>query len=291
MRGPRPEVTPIAGTTVPLIPTIPWSPKRPAGDLPAVAAEQVACLGRRHRPRTAGRSRRPSVCPYRAGVCTSWSRLAPKVKAAVTASTDNVMPARAPRTGTTARPPPRSRAKRTPRVAVTGAPGAGQPCAQPRPCAARPCTLLADGRAGRREPPGRPGGTHNQQHDDGNGAGRQHGRVDADARVRLGQPRRPDRHQRRSGHRHRHGGQPPRRPRPSPTLDQASRPSAGLRVDPQRRQRGVCPPRPAASWRTAACPVTSSVVTASTSANSASETASGRTACPRWQPGCPRRPR
>jgi hypothetical protein len=56
--------------------------------------------------------------------------------------------------------------------------------------------------ARRRQPPRRPRHRHHQQHHDGRGASCQHHRIGANTRVRLGQPGRPDRHQRRRGDRH-----------------------------------------------------------------------------------------
>jgi hypothetical protein len=59
--------------------------------------------------------------PYRGGLLTRCSRFAPKVSAAVTASRDSTVPAKALRTGTAVRPRPGSSASRMPTAAVTGA--------------------------------------------------------------------------------------------------------------------------------------------------------------------------
>ena len=130
------------------------------------------------------------------------SRFAPNVNAAVTASTDSVVPASAARTGTAVRPRPGSTANRTPADMVTGAPA---PASHPASQDGRPGLAAASRRAVARaeaSPPGRPGSPRDQQHDDGRGAGGQDQPVGADPGSGLGQPRVPDRHQRRRSDRH-----------------------------------------------------------------------------------------
>ena len=263
----------MAGTSVPPIPMIPWSPN----DQPVTSrwcpSRWRAWAGvRAPNCRSIAASQ---ACPYRAGVCTSWSRLAPKVKAAVTASTDSVAPARTLRTGTAPRPAPGSSAKRAPVVTVTGAPA------------------LASDPASREWPPGRDGASPGP-------AARADARCQAGHAVQASStttiatapvastipatlmP----------------GSGSARRASPigisgdaatatataatapaAPAVPTSTRPAAvsWALVIPSAASVGMAAAA-APSWRTAACPTISSVVTARTSAKSASAIASGRIA-------------
>ena len=215
------------------------------------------------------------VCPYRAGVCTNWSRLAPKVKAAVTASTDSVVPARALRTGTAARPAPGSSAKRAPVVTVTGAPA------------------LASDSASREWRPGRDGALPgpairaDARRQAGHAAHTSSSTTIATAPVASTVPATlmPGSGSARlaipigiSGDAATATATAATAP-VAPAVPTSTRPAAvsWALVIPSAARVGWSAAA-AASWRTAACPMISSIVTASTSAKSASEIASGRIA-------------
>ena len=249
-------------------------------DRPVVANVQPVTPGAQPNCSACGGVRLPNcistaasqVCPYRRGVCTRWSRLAPKVNAAVTASTDKLrrpvrcVPARRFVPGQArvrgALPWPPSLARRHP--PATRRPSTGQPALPPLSRRGRPTRG-----AGPAAPPWR------RQHHDGNCSGREHRRVHADPGVRLGQAGCPDRHQRRCRYRQAGRGHRTGRGRGHAHLEQAaaiswprvipSAASTGLAVRHGQQPRGGLPDDEKRG-------------DVSTRAKSASATASGRMA-------------
>ena len=214
--------------------------------------------------------------PYRLGVPTRRSRFAPNVPAPATAATAIARPSMALRTGTLARPVPGSSANRMPVTAASGAP-TNDSRSTSRGRRRNGSSTSAAGRA--------PACRHavtatraSQQHHDGGEPGAEHRDVHADTRIGLGEPRGPDRGQRRGGD----GDAPTASTAPAVTATRADlREAPGEQLaagHAERRQGRVVACRPPVSSRTATWPTMSSAVSASARANSASATACGRIA-------------
>ena len=198
------------------------------------------------------------------------------MKAAVTASTDSVVPARALRTGTAARPAPGSSAKRAPVVTVTGAPALASDAASRERLPARHGAL--PGPAARADARRQAGHAVHASSSTTMATAPAVSTVPATLTPGSGSARRASPIG-ISGDAATATATAATAPT-APATPTSTRPAAvsWALVIPSAARVGWSAAA-AASWRTAACPTISSIVTARTSAKSASEIASGRIAC------------